>query len=948
MEANVTSGSVQDIIESVESIDFKDKRFLFQGVYSEGVKAGEAIIERVKERDAKVFWSASKKTDYVVLNLNGDYQHKLKRLIQNKEDGYKFKFISQENLIRILDELDEVDSVITDEERSNCKDLANNEVLKLKQRYAIEKADNYTQVSKENSDVNIEQIKKLAKDKYKTSITKLLQREGIIKTSEEKINEITIALKPRYANNKAEKLSEVISNNKDIVDISRINEYTQDVYQKTAKQYLIDIGVIVEVDNTETVPTSEKLDAVITQLKKKYKDHKATSLTEVINDNKELGVTSVNAWTRELFNITAKTFFVEQGIIEEPINISRTAVLFQPKDEPQKVEITRQNDLFEPAVAVSQAKATEILRQLKNTYFYNMATSVNQIIRDNRHLDIPGLIKWIEETQPEPIDIFLCKKGIVKRSTDQSMIIRGDDLAYKQEIEISSFEDEKGHISAIDELIGIIEGVNYDGIVNTLEVKKLSEWLDKNAVLLQNTKYEVFLDELREILSDGRIDDEERELLIKRSYGFKSDIDDVERCLITLVGILDGIICDMAIADAEIIHLDEWIADNDHLQGIPIYDRVKEVIGNILEDDIISEEEKNYFLTYISQIVSSNKERKIGKREDVSFESSTLASLIESILKEKDGLKAREISALIPGTKTIDINKALYAKDNRELFVQSDDYEWHIKSVFEGLNENELEVLKQIVSEDFEDIKLIKQQFYKRIENANIGKINEDNLKRIGYRISGNVAYKGGVESLGWFLTDYVCSRPLCDLSDKEFLFKNAQASITINRLKERHKIIEYDTHRYVSAWKLDEIGITREIIDDFCNEAIAFAKGEYFNNHFLRVNGFSHLLYEYGFEQKFFESVLRANRSCSAVQINGTYVFVRGNKARGIPDIVENEIDKEKSIDIYDMIDFFREQYGVSIGKQKLVNRLSEADVYYSDTMETIYADYDLFFEEV
>lgn len=31
MEANVTSGSVQDIIESVESIDFKDKRFLFQG-----------------------------------------------------------------------------------------------------------------------------------------------------------------------------------------------------------------------------------------------------------------------------------------------------------------------------------------------------------------------------------------------------------------------------------------------------------------------------------------------------------------------------------------------------------------------------------------------------------------------------------------------------------------------------------------------------------------------------------------------------------------------------------------------------------------------------------------------------------------------------------------------------------------------------------------------------
>ena len=55
MGVHVTPGSVQDIIESVESIDFKDKRFLIQGVYSEGVKIGEAIIERVKERDAKVF-----------------------------------------------------------------------------------------------------------------------------------------------------------------------------------------------------------------------------------------------------------------------------------------------------------------------------------------------------------------------------------------------------------------------------------------------------------------------------------------------------------------------------------------------------------------------------------------------------------------------------------------------------------------------------------------------------------------------------------------------------------------------------------------------------------------------------------------------------------------------------------------------------------------------------
>ena len=105
---------------------------------------------------------------------------------------------------------------------------------------------------------------------------------------------------------------------------------------------------------------------------------------------------------------------------------------------------------------------------------------------------------------------------------------------------------------------------------------------------------------------------------------------------------------------------------------------------------------------------------------------------------------------------------------------------------------------------------------------------------------------------------------------------------------------------------------------------------------------------YDYGFENIFYESILKAYRDCTSVRICGKYVFINDEKSRGITDMVENIVHRNSSIEIYDMIDYMRDEYGIEISKSKLINRIRGANVFYSDTMEKLYANYDCFFEEV
>ena len=77
------------------------------------------------------------------------------------------------------------------------------------------------------------------------------------------------------------------------------------------------------------------------------------------------------------------------------------------------------------------------------------------------------------------------------------------DHAFRKEILLErNKHNEFNQKSAIDEFVGIIDGISFDGIINHLEIDTLKKWLSKNYKVLDNTKYRAFLQTVEETIND--------------------------------------------------------------------------------------------------------------------------------------------------------------------------------------------------------------------------------------------------------------------------------------------------------------------------------------------------------------------------------------------------------------------------------------------------------------
>lgn len=159
----------------------------------------------------------------------------------------------------------------------------------------------------------------------------------------------------------------------------------------------------------------------------------------------------------------------------------------------------------------------------------------------------------------------------------------------------------------INELYGIIQGINYDGIVNEKEVKRLNKWIadNKQYEKLYRLFYNI-INSLNEILENNIMDKYNRLRLLNLVQSINSSKIYNEKTLNlqVLYGIVDGIICDDKIVEDEILKLNRWLENNDNLFEEYPYNKISTIIKNVLKDGIISKSEKTNLLTDLKNILT--------------------------------------------------------------------------------------------------------------------------------------------------------------------------------------------------------------------------------------------------------------------------------------------------------------------------------------------------------
>lgn len=83
------------------------------------------------------------------------------------------------------------------------------------------------------------------------------------------------------------------------------------------------------------------------------------------------------------------------------------------------------------------------------------------------------------------------------------------------ETTLVNFGSDRIQSRQIDELIGLARGLTADGVINQAEIEFLEKWLAANAAVVNQPVIQTLYRRIREILSDGHADEEERNELFR-------------------------------------------------------------------------------------------------------------------------------------------------------------------------------------------------------------------------------------------------------------------------------------------------------------------------------------------------------------------------------------------------------------------------------------------------
>lgn len=265
------------------------------------------------------------------------------------------------------------------------------------------------------------------------------------------------------------------------------------------------------------------------------------------------------------------------------------------------------------------------------------------------------------------------------------------------------------------------------------------------------------------------------------------------------------------------------------------------------------------------------------------------------------------------------------------------------------LIKDEFSLMKNALNKEFYLISDVKAIFKKKFPHGDITLINPYNLKCLGFKVNSNDIYSDKYTSCEQYFRTLILKDDIFDANTIGIaIYSNQTYYHVVKMLREEFDILEFSYNKFVNIRRLEQIGVNKSYLKEFCDAVYMFQNEEFFTIEFLRKHGFEHKLYELGFNDCFYSSLLKYDLRFKYRRLEGTILFRRSKETVTLNNLIEYLVYKFRSIDIYDFMEFVFKEYGIKIDLYKLQTSAKEVGMYYDSIMEKIYIDYDEYFKEV
>ena len=170
---------------------------------------------------------------------------------------------------------------------------------------------------------------------------------------------------------------------------------------------------------------------------------------------------------------------------------------------------------------------------------------------------------------------------------------------------------------SINALIGMIEGIISDGVIDADETAELTNWYSLHRHLIDRHPFSEILPIVDRTLEDGIVEIREAKdiLWLCEKYIGKGYYDMTTSVMQQLHGIIHGIMANNRLTDSEITNLLSWMADYDFLRNTYPFEEIYSLLSSITEDGIITEDERNTLRAFFSDFIDLRESANLNEYE---------------------------------------------------------------------------------------------------------------------------------------------------------------------------------------------------------------------------------------------------------------------------------------------------------------------------------------------
>ena len=258
--------------------------------------------------------------------------------------------------------------------------------------------------------------------------------------------------------------------------------------------------------------------------------------------------------------------------------------------------------------------------------------------------------------------------------------------------------------------------------------------------------------------------------------------------------------------------------------------------------------------------------------------------------------------------------------------------------------------LLAVLSEDFYYIDEIRKIYKKVAPGENLEDINPYNLKLMGFSVLSRYVYRNH-DSLDGYFRYLLTKEGITDITPyrRKFAYIVSFSSTLVN-MKNNLEILEFEPNQIITFRKLEAGGITKADLKAFCDEVVDFVEeGSYFSVQSIKRDGFVSDLFDLGFSDWFYGSLLTSDDRFRNTRAFGSIILFKGDVRISIQSFEESLIREHGSIDVYDLLTEMEETYGCQItDRLDLVYKVGGTDVYYDKYTDCLYANEEVFNREL